>query len=88
MFGTKYKSVFISVADDLELNGVYFGRAISVCCDVWCATTNPRRAAPEFTFSSGAQRRPLNEDRCILPYADTTDIQIDSLMPYEPLLLK
>lgn len=23
-----------------------------------------------------------------MPYADTTDIQIDSLMPYEPMLLK
>ena len=87
LFGKNYKSVFISVADDLELNGVYFGRRDIRLLRRLVRDYKFRGAAPEFTFYIWRSVA-LNEDRCILPYADTTDIQIDSLMPYEPMLLK
>lgn len=50
MFGKNYKSVFISVADDLELNGVYFGRRDIRLLRRLVRDYKFRGAAPEFTF--------------------------------------
>ena len=87
LFGGRYKSVFISVADDLEVNGIYYKRRDIRLMRRLVRDYKFRGAAPEFTFYIWRSVA-VNEDRCILPYADSTDIQINSLMPYEPFLLK
>ena len=46
-----------------------------------------RGAAPEFTFYLW-RSVVLNEERSILQYEEKTDIRIDSLIPYEVMLMK
>ena len=47
---------------------------------------NFRGASPEYTFFLWDGVRE-NEEKNILPYADTCDIRIDSVMPYEVNLM-
>ena len=76
------KSVFISVADDIELNGVYFNRRDVRLMRRLVRDYKFRGAKPEFTFY--IWRSVLtNEERSINPYESGADVRINSLMPYE-----
>lgn len=87
LFGEKYKSVYISVEDDLEVNGVYFGKRELRLMRRLIRDYNFRGAAPEFTFFLWRSVA-ANEDRSILPYADAVDLKINSFMAYEVFLMR
>ncbi len=87
LFGDSYKSVYISVEDDLEINGVYFGKRELRLMRRLIRDYNFRGAAPEFTFFLWRSVA-ANEDKSILPYADTVDIKINSFMEYEVFIMR
>ncbi len=87
LFGKDYRSVHVSIEDDLEMGDVYFGKRDLRLMRRLIRDYKFRGAHPEFTFMlwrSVAQ----NEDRAILPHVDSVDIRINSTMPYEICLMK
>lgn len=87
MFGEKYKSIYVCVDEDVQIGEWYFMRRELRLLRRLVRDYNFRGAAPEFTFYlwRGVVQ---NEDKSILPYADSVDIKINSFMKYEIYLIK
>lgn len=83
----RHKSIFVSVADDVLLNGVYFSRRKVRFLRRLVRDYNFRASSPEYTFRlwSNVAR---NEDKNILPFADSADITLNSFLPYELFVIK
>ncbi len=76
------RSIFISVTDDVEINGVFFSRhdirlLRRIVRDYWF-----RGATSEFSFHlwDGVRK---NEETNIFPNAGSCDVYINSFLPYE-----
>lgn len=87
-----YTSIYISVAEDLELDGDVFSSFDIRFFRRMVRDYNFRNARPEFTFKIWESVR-ANEDVSIIPYAHKSDIIINSLLAYElgaikPYLIK
>lgn len=84
--GTKHKSIYISVLTDLILDG----KAVSPReIRLWRRLVRDYRfrgAAPEFSFRLW-EGVVANEDKNILPFANSSDFMINSLQGYEPCML-
>lgn len=87
LFGDKYKSIYICVEEDVQIGEWYFMRRELRLLRRLVRDYKFRGASPEFTFYlwRGVAQ---NEDKSILPYADTVDIKINSFMEYEIYLIK
>ncbi len=84
---TDYKSVQISVATDVEVNGSFFTKRQVRFLRRMIRDAKFRNAPPELTFDmwKGVSE---NEDLHILPFEGIYDIEIDSFMEYEPFMIK
>lgn len=82
-----YKSVQISVATDVEVNGSFFTSRQIRFLRRMIRDSKFRSAPPEVTFRmwKGVAE---NEDLHILPFEGQYDIEIDSYMEYEPFMTK
>ncbi len=82
-----YKSVQISVATDVEVNGNFFTSRQIRFLRRMIRDAKFRSAPPEVTFNmwKGVSE---NEDLHIIPFAGQYDIEIDSYMEYEPFMIK
>lgn len=87
LFGKQHVSVAINVEDDLEFNGAVFGKRDIRLMRRLVRDYRFRGAAPEFTFYLW-RSVVMNEEKSILPYEEQIDIRIDSLIPYEVMLMK
>ncbi len=87
LFGDNYKSIYICIEDDLEIGDYYFGKRELRLLRRLVRDYKFRGATPEFTFFLWRSVA-ANEDKSILPYADTADIKINSFMAYEIFLMK
>ena len=87
LFGKDYRSVYISVEDDIEMGDVYFGKRDVRLMRRLLRDYQFRGAHPDFTFHLWRSVA-ANEDRAILPYVDTVDLRINSTMPYEVCVMK
>ena len=87
LFGNDYKSVYISVEDDIEIGDYYFPKRELRLLRRLVRDFKFRGASPEFTFYLWRSVA-ANEDKSILPHADSADIKINSFMPYELFLMK
>ncbi|MBQ8510642.1 MAG: hypothetical protein IJ493_12115 [Clostridia bacterium] len=87
LLGDGCASVHISVADDLEMNGVYFNRRDIRLMRRLVRDYKFRGAEPVFTFYLW-RSVVMNEERSITPYESGVELRINSLMPYEVFLLK
>lgn len=80
-------SLFINVEGPVKCGGeVFSGREVRLCRRI-VRDSRFRNAAPEFTMFMWASVTE-NEDKNMLPYADTAKIRIDSFIPYELNLIK
>ncbi len=88
MFGkTPFRSVFISVASDLTVNGVSFtGRELRFLRRL-VRDDRTRGASAELTYSMW-QKVVDNELKNVEPYAAKTDMHLDSMMAYEPFVIR
>jgi len=82
-----YVSVFINVTKDFKLNGAYFDKREIRLIRRIVRDYKFRSATPEFTFHIW-ESVTENEDVNIFPHERTTDIRINSLLPYEIFLMK
>lgn len=83
----RYKSIYISVEDGLEIGGQPFeGREIRLLRRI-VRDFKFRGAEPDFTCYLWQGVRD-NEIKNMEPYAHLSDIKINSLMPYEPGIIK
>ena len=82
-----YKSVQISVATDVEVNGSFFTSRQVRFLRRMIRDSKFRGAPPEVTFGmwKGVSE---NEDLHIMPFAGQYDIELDSYMEYEPFMIK
>ncbi len=87
LFGNNYKSIYISVEDDLYVDDCFFSKREQRLLRRLVRDYKFRGASPEFTFFLWRSVA-ANEDRSILPYADGADIKINSFMAYEIYLMK
>ncbi len=87
LFGDRYVSVSINVEDDLEFNGDVFSKRDIRLMRRLVRDYRFRGAAPDFTFYLW-RSVVLNEEKSIMPYEEKIDIKIDSLIPYEVMLMK
>lgn len=87
LFGKCYRSIYICVEQDVQIGEWYFMRRELRLLRRLVRDYKFRGASPEFTFYlwRGVTQ---NEDKSILPYADTVDIKINSFMEYEIYLFK
>ena len=83
----RHKSIFISVAEDLNLNGMYFTRREIRFLRRLVRDFTYRAASPEYTYELW-ENVSANEDKNILPFADNADVTVDSLLPYELFVIK
>lgn len=82
-----FKSVQISVATDVSVNGVEFSsRQIRFLRRI-IRDAKFRGSAPSFTLQVWKSVSE-NEDKHIIPFGHLCDIQIDSYMEYEPFMIK
>lgn len=80
------RSIFICVEQGIDVGGsVFMPNDIRLIRRI-VRDHNFRGASPEYTFFLWDGVRE-NEEKNILPYADTCDIRIDSVMPYEVNLM-
>ncbi len=87
LLGENYRSVYICVEDDLTVDGnVFAARELRLMRRI-VRDYNFRGAAPEFTFYLW-QGVAANEDKSIIPFADSVDIKINSFIGYEIYLMK
>ena len=82
-----YKSVQISVATDVEVNGSFFTSRQIRFLRRMIRDSKFRSAPPEVTFKMW-QGVAENENLHILPFEGQYDIEIDSYMEYEPFMTK
>ena len=87
LLGDEAVSVSINVEDDLEFNGVIFNKRDIRLMRRLVRDYRFRGAEPEFTFYLW-RSVVMNEERSILPYEEKIAIKIDSLIPYEVMLMK
>ncbi len=87
LFGESYTSVGINVAEDLELNGIYFGKRDIRLMRRLVRDYKFRGAEPEFTFYLWGSVA-ANEKKSIEPYEHTLKHKISSIMPYEFMLYR
>ncbi|NLK39575.1 MAG: hypothetical protein GX303_04930 [Clostridiales bacterium] len=80
-------SIYISVAEDLYLDGDCFSRFDIRFFRRLVRDYNFRNARPEFTFKIWESVR-SNEDVSIIPYENVSDIILNSLLPYELGVIK
>ena len=82
-----YRSIFISVTDDVSVNGVTFGRHEVRLLRRIVRDYNFRGATPEFSFHlwDGVRR---NEEKNIFPNAGNCDFYLNSFLPYELFVLR
>lgn len=82
-----YKSVQISVATDVEVNGQTFTSRQIRFMRRMIRDARFRNAPPDVTFKmwKGVSE---NEDLHIIPFDGQYDIEIDSFMEYEPFMIK
>lgn len=83
----RHKSIFVSVADDITVNGIYFSRRKVRFLRRLVRDYTYRAASPEYTFQLW-RNVARNEDKNILPYADNADVKLNSLLPYELFVIK
>ena len=82
-----YRSIFISVTDDADVNGVLFDRHEVRLLRRIVRDYNFRGATPEFSFHLwGGVRR--NEEKNIFPNAGGCDFYLNSFLPYELFVLR
>lgn len=87
LMGDDVVSVSVNVEDDLEFNDIIFNRRDIRLMRRLVRDYRFRGAEPEFTFYLW-RSVVLNEERSILPHEEKIDIRIDSLIPYEVMLMK
>ena len=82
-----YRSIFISVTDDTQVNGVPFDRHEVRLLRRIVRDYNFRGATPEFSFHlwDGVRR---NEEKNIFPNAGNCDFYLNSFLPYELFVLR
>lgn len=82
-----YRSIFISVTDDVSVNGVTFDRNEVRLLRRIVRDYNFRGATPEFSFHlwDGVRR---NEEKNIFPNAGNCDFYLNSFLPYELFVLR
>ena len=82
-----YKSVQISVATDVMVNGSFFTSRQIRFMRRMIRDERSRNAPPAVTFNmwKGVSE---NEDLHIMPYAGCYDIELDSYMEYEPFMIR
>ena len=82
-----YKSVQISVKNDIEVNGSFFTSRQIRFLRRMIRDAKYRNAPPELTFDmwKGVSE---NEDLHIMPFQGMYDIELDSYMEYEPFMIK
>ncbi len=81
------KSIYVSVADDVTVNGVFFSSRMVRFLRRLVRDYFFRASTPEYTFKLW-KNVSANEDANILPYADAADIKLDSFLPYELFVIK
>ena len=82
-----HKSIYISVADDVTVNGVFFSSRKVRFLRRLVRDYLFRAAAPEYTFTLW-RNVARNEDINILPFSDNADIKLNSFLPYELFVIK
>lgn len=84
---SEYKSIQISVANDVEVNGRFFTSRQIRLFRRMVRDAKFRNSPPELTFEmwKGVSS---NEDLHIIPFEGKCDIKIDSYMEYEPFMIK
>ncbi len=87
LLGERCVSVYISVAEDLEFNEIFFGRRELRLIRRLVRDYKFRGADPTFTFYLW-RSVVSNEEKNIYIHEDSVDYRINSLMPYEVMLLK
>jgi len=85
--GIPFKSIFISVQDDISVNGKELTKRQIRFLRRMVRDYRFRNTPPEITFKvwDGVV---ANEIRSIDPYSDNADVKINSFMKYEPFMLK
>jgi uridine kinase len=83
----RHKSIFVSVADDITIGGIYFSRRKVRFLRRLVRDYTYRAASPEYTFQLW-RNVARNEDKNILPYEDNADVKFNSLLPYELFVIK
>lgn len=87
LFGGAYTSVYISVSNDISVNGQLFtSREVRFMRRI-VRDYLFRGAHPEFTFGHW-ENVAHNEDINIIPYGPGAELVIDSFMEYEPFMIK
>lgn len=81
-----YKSIFISVAEDVMVNGVFFSKNEIRLIRRLVRDDRFRATGVEKTFSLWDNVR-TNEEKNIFPNAEKSDIKINSFLPYEILFI-
>ena len=82
-----FASIFISVANDLDIDGRLFSANEIRFYRRLVRDYNFRNASPEFTFNIWESVRE-NEETNILPNSLGCDVRLDSLLPYEISMIK
>ncbi len=85
--GIKSLFVYITAISELEVNGELFTPRELRFCRRLVRDYRDRCATPEYTYTHWKGVTD-NEDINILPYADDSDIKIDSTFEYEPYMIK
>ncbi len=83
----EYKSIFINIAEGLRLYGADFGARELRFFRRMVRDYRTRGATPEFTFKLW-ESVCENEDKHILPFAKDADVSLNSLLLYEPFVIK
>ncbi len=83
----KYKSIFISVSEDVAMGGRIVNRNDLRLLRRIVRDYRFRGATAEFTLHLWEGVRE-NEERSIFPYADGCDVHINSFLDYEPFILR
>lgn len=86
LFGNTYKSIFISVADDVMYKGVCLTKHEIRLLRRLVRDYRFRNASAEFTLHLWEGVRE-NEEKHIFPNALSCDVYINSFLPYEPFII-
>ena len=86
LFGEKYTSIFICVADDVKYRGSILEKNEVRLCRRIVRDNNFRGATAEFTLHLWSKVRE-NEEKNIFPNTGKVDYRIDSFLRYEPFIL-
>ncbi|MDD6799312.1 MAG: hypothetical protein PUE85_02670 [Firmicutes bacterium] len=85
--GHPHRSIFISVEDDINVNGQFFSRRDIRFLRRLVRDYRFRNTSPDQTFEHW-EGVVANEKKSIDPYSGGADVHISSFMPYEPFMLK